>query len=112
MKQTSSFFVSSRVFRYELFEVLPGRGDVNLDERSGNLRLRKAAATTYTTAIIADDAIIYVTVSTLTLAALLAGGGHHHHDVCVAGEEVDERRELRVPHLHALHTYIQMTCRI
>ena len=81
--------------------MLPGRGDVDLDERSGDLRLGKAATTTTITTVMAYYAIINV----VTIAALLAGGGHHYHDVCVAGEQVDERRELRVAHFHALHTY-------
>ena len=81
--------------------MLPGCGDVDLDERSGDLRLGKAVTTTNITIVMAYYAVINV----VTIAALLAGGGHHYHDVCVAGKQVDERRELRVAHFHALHTY-------
>ena len=80
---------SSRVFRDELFEVFPRCGDVDLDEGSGDLRLG-----------------IETAVAALAVAvATLLGGGHDHHDVCIASEQVNERRELRVPHLHALRSY-------
>ena len=82
----------SRIFRNELLEVLPRCGDVDLDERCGDLSLG------------IETAVPALAVTTTITTTTLLGGGHDHHDVCIAGEQVDERRKLRIPHLHALHS--------